>query len=183
MGLKSSSSGKLFDQYLAGGLGAEPMVVGYENQLVEWIACRSCALGTGAGRAPARSRQSSIRRPTVYSAHPLIVIDPAADQAARGADQPRSCRNWPGRSTVSAGRSAPSPGRQTTRSRRAAGGDRGGAADALGRRRCCALPCSRQTREAPPLAVLPHPSSGRDCPSGSRHPARRSCRLRPASDS
>ncbi len=31
MGLKSSSSGKLFDQYLAGGLGAEPMVVGYEN--------------------------------------------------------------------------------------------------------------------------------------------------------
>jgi len=36
MGLKSSSSGKLLDQYIAGGLGAEPMVIGYENQLVEW---------------------------------------------------------------------------------------------------------------------------------------------------
>ncbi|HLY55856.1 MAG TPA: hypothetical protein VKS60_09890, partial [Stellaceae bacterium] len=33
MGFKPPSSGKLFDDYIAGGPGAQPMVVGYENQL------------------------------------------------------------------------------------------------------------------------------------------------------
>ena len=78
MGLKSSSSGKLFDQYLAGGLGAEPMVVGYENQLVEWILAdpaRWAAIKAGNGPKPVLLYP----RPTVYSAHPLIIIDPAAD--------------------------------------------------------------------------------------------------------
>ena len=54
MGLKSSSSGKLFDQYLAGGLGAEPMIVGYENQLVEWVLAdpaRWERIQAGAGQA------------------------------------------------------------------------------------------------------------------------------------
>lgn len=79
MGLKSSSSGKLFDQYLAGGLGAEPMIVGYENQLVEWILAdpaRWERVKTGTGAKPA----ILYPRPTVYSAHPLIVVDPAADR-------------------------------------------------------------------------------------------------------
>lgn len=78
MGLKSSSSGKLFDQYLAGGLGAEPMIVGYENQLVEWIVAdpaRWERVKSGSGPKPA----VLYPRPTVYSAHPLIVVDPAAD--------------------------------------------------------------------------------------------------------
>jgi hypothetical protein len=78
MGLKSSSSGKLFDQYLAGGLGAEPMIVGYENQLVEWILAdpaRWERVKSGSGAKPV----VLYPRPTVYSAHPLIVIDPAAD--------------------------------------------------------------------------------------------------------
>lgn len=79
MGLKSSSSGKLFDQYLAGGLGAEPMVVGYENQLVEWILAdpaRWERVKSGNSPKPA----VLYPRPTVYSAHPLIIVDPAADQ-------------------------------------------------------------------------------------------------------
>lgn len=79
MGFKSPSSGKLFDQYLAGGLGGEPMIVGYENQLVEWILAdpaRWARVQSSSGAKPV----VLYPRPTVYSAHPLIVIDPAADR-------------------------------------------------------------------------------------------------------
>ncbi|MBU1174411.1 MAG: substrate-binding domain-containing protein [Alphaproteobacteria bacterium] len=79
MGLKSSSSGKLFDQYLAGGYGAEPMVVGYENQLVEWILA-----DPERWQRIAKSTQPKpvmlYPRPTAYSAHPLITIAEAADR-------------------------------------------------------------------------------------------------------
>ena len=37
MGFKPPSSGKLFDDYIAGGAGAQPLIVGYENQLIEWV--------------------------------------------------------------------------------------------------------------------------------------------------
>lgn len=79
MGFKSSSSGKLFDQYIAGGLGGEPMIVGYENQLVEWILAdpsRWERVMKSSGAKPV----VLYPRPTVYSAHPLIVID---DQSRR----------------------------------------------------------------------------------------------------
>ena len=79
MGFKSSSSGKLFDQYIAGGVGSEPMIVGYENQLVEWILAdpaRWDRVMKSGGAKPV----VLYPRPTVYSAHPLIVVD---DQAGR----------------------------------------------------------------------------------------------------
>ena len=79
MGFKSPSSGKLFEQYLAGGLGGEPMIVGYENQLVEWILAdpaRWERVRKGSGAKPV----VLYPRPTVYSAHPLIVIDEAASR-------------------------------------------------------------------------------------------------------
>ena len=88
MGLKSSSSGKLFDQYLAGGLGAEPMVVGYENQLIEWIladANRWSAIQASSAPKPVMLYP----KPTVYSAHPLIVVDPAADRMLEAMLSPR----------------------------------------------------------------------------------------------
>jgi hypothetical protein len=78
MGLKSSSSGKLFDSYIAGGYGAEPMIVGYENQLVEWILAdpaRWERVAQSTGPKPVLLYP----RPTAYSAHPLITIDPASD--------------------------------------------------------------------------------------------------------
>lgn len=77
MGFKSPSSGKLFEQYLAGGIGGEPMIVGYENQLVEWILAdraRWDRIMSGTGAKPV----VLYPRPTVYSAHPLIVIDEEA---------------------------------------------------------------------------------------------------------
>ena len=78
MGFKSSSSGKVFDDYVAGGPGAQPMVVGYENQLVEWIlADKDRWKRVEAAAGPAKPVALYLR-PTVYSAHPLIALDPAA---------------------------------------------------------------------------------------------------------
>jgi len=56
------------------------MVVGYENQLVEWALAdpaRWQRVQAGAGAKP----EILYPRPTVYSAHPLIVIDPAVVEA------------------------------------------------------------------------------------------------------
>jgi hypothetical protein len=78
MGFKSSSSGKVFDDYVAGGPGAQPLVVGYENQLVEWILAdkaRWTRISTTAG--PAKP-VALYPRPTVFSAHPLIALAPEA---------------------------------------------------------------------------------------------------------
>jgi hypothetical protein len=72
MGFKTNSSGQVFDDYIAGGPGAQPLVVGYENQLVEWILADVDRWK--------RVQQSGAKpvtlypQPTVYSAHPLIVL-------------------------------------------------------------------------------------------------------------
>jgi hypothetical protein len=88
MGLKSPSSGKLFDQYIAGGLGAEPRVGGYENQLIEWALAdpaRWRRVQSGSGAKPA----ILYPRPTVYSAHPLIVVDPNANMLLEALMSPK----------------------------------------------------------------------------------------------
>ena len=77
MGFKSHSSGKLFDDYLTEGMGAYPLIVGYENQLIEW------ALSDPErwGRVRANSELSPVMlypRPTVFSAHPLLALDDAS---------------------------------------------------------------------------------------------------------
>ncbi len=74
MGFKTSSSGAVFDDYVAGGPGAEPLVVGYENQLVEWIlADKDRWNRISAASGPAKP-VTLYPRPTVYSAHPLIAL-------------------------------------------------------------------------------------------------------------
>ena len=77
MGYKPSSSGKMFEDYIAGGFGAQPLVVGYENQLVEWVLedeARWTRLEAAASARPV----ILYPRPTVYAAHPLIVSSEAA---------------------------------------------------------------------------------------------------------
>lgn len=77
MGYKSHSSGSLFEDFLAGGPGAYPMAVGYENQLVEWIIAdpdRWARVSAGPGRPIALYPV-----PTVFSAHPLMSLRPEAD--------------------------------------------------------------------------------------------------------
>jgi hypothetical protein len=78
MGFKTSSSGKVFDDFIAGGPGAEPLVVGYENQLVEWMLQdpqRWKRIEAQAG--PARP-VTLYPRPTVFSAHPMLALAPEA---------------------------------------------------------------------------------------------------------
>jgi hypothetical protein len=79
MGFMTSSSGRIFEDYLAGGPSVQPIVVGYENQLVEWAL---------EDRERWRRVQTDVAQrpvvlypvPTVFSSHPLIAIDPAAER-------------------------------------------------------------------------------------------------------
>jgi hypothetical protein len=73
MGFMAYSSGKLFEDYLVGGMGAYPLVVGYESQLLEWSITdpeRWLRIRDGAGPHPVMLYP----QPTVFSAHPLIAI-------------------------------------------------------------------------------------------------------------
>jgi hypothetical protein len=79
MGFKPSSSGKLFDDYIAGGAAAQPLVVGYENQLVEWVMQDPERWKRLEAAAPAKPVML-YPRPTVFSAHPLISLVREADE-------------------------------------------------------------------------------------------------------
>lgn len=79
MGYKPPSSGKLFDDYVAGGAGAQPLIVGYENQLIEWVLQDADRWKRVEASAPSKP-VILYPRPTVFSAHPLISIDRAADE-------------------------------------------------------------------------------------------------------
>lgn len=77
MGYKPSSSGKMFEDYLAGGPGAQPLIVGYENQLVEWVLEDEARWRRLEAAAPARP-VILYPQPTVFSAHPLLAVDDKA---------------------------------------------------------------------------------------------------------
>jgi hypothetical protein len=79
MGFKPPSSGKLFDDYVAGGAGAQPLIVGYENQLVEWVLQDPERWKRVEANAPAKP-VIIYPRPTAFSAHPLISIERGADE-------------------------------------------------------------------------------------------------------
>src|SRR5215468_7486502 len=78
MGYKPDSSGKVFDDYIAGGPGAEPLVVGYENQLVEWILADPDRWARVEATAGPAKPVAMYPRPTVFSAHPLLALVPEA---------------------------------------------------------------------------------------------------------
>ena len=78
MGYKPSSSGKMFEAYIAGGPGAQPLIVGYENQLVEWVLEDEARWSRLEAAAPAKP-VILYPQPTVFSAHPLIAIDETAN--------------------------------------------------------------------------------------------------------
>jgi hypothetical protein len=61
-----------------GGVGAQPLIVGYENQLVEWVLQDSERWKQVEANAPAKP-VILYPQPTVFSAHPLISIDRQAD--------------------------------------------------------------------------------------------------------
>lgn len=68
-GRMSDSSGSLFEDYLLQGLGANPLIVGYENQLIEVY------LLTPELRDQLTTRTRVLYpRPTVWSSHPLLAL-------------------------------------------------------------------------------------------------------------
>lgn len=70
LGYMESSSGDIFESFLKTGMGARPLVVGYENQLTEYVVEH---------RDQAAAIAERIRVlypvPTVWASHPLIALD------------------------------------------------------------------------------------------------------------
>lgn len=74
LGYMDHSSSDLFQQYLSTGVGAKPIIVGYESQIIEFAV-------QNAAQWPAVKNKIRILypEPTVWSAHPLIVQTPKAE--------------------------------------------------------------------------------------------------------
>ena len=69
MGRLEDSSGTLFKLYLSQGPGAYPMIVGYENQLIEFSQENPLMVDT------VRSQIAVLYpRPTTWASHPMIVL-------------------------------------------------------------------------------------------------------------
>lgn len=69
MGHMEASSGDIFQNFLKQGMGARPIIVGYENQMVEFLA-ENAALADDI-----RARVRVIYpEPTVFASHPLISL-------------------------------------------------------------------------------------------------------------
>jgi hypothetical protein len=75
LGYMESSSGDIFESFLKQGMGARPIIVGYENQLVEFLV---------ANAAHAEAIRARIRviypEPTIFASHPLISLTPACER-------------------------------------------------------------------------------------------------------
>lgn len=74
LGFLESSSGTLFQKYLKLGVGANPIVVGYESQIIEF------SKEHPKDWSKLKNKQFTILypEPTVWSSHPLIALTPDA---------------------------------------------------------------------------------------------------------
>lgn len=71
MGYMEHSSGDIFENFLKQGMGARPIIVGYENQLVEFV------IGHQEYRDVIRDKIDILYPvPTVFASHPLISLTP-----------------------------------------------------------------------------------------------------------
>ncbi|AIE85484.1 substrate-binding domain-containing protein [Fimbriimonas ginsengisoli] len=75
LGLMERSSADLFSQFVTQGMGSNPIMVGYENQLVEFVLQHP-------EHAPLIKQQIRILypRPTVWSNHPMIALTPNGER-------------------------------------------------------------------------------------------------------
>ena len=69
MGHMEASSGDIFENFLKQGLGARPIIVGYENQLVEFLKANA----TYKDLINAKIRVI-YPQPTIFASHPLISL-------------------------------------------------------------------------------------------------------------
>jgi len=70
LGYMEHSSADLFDQFLKMGVGAYPMIVGYENQLVEFSIQNEKYIDLLKSRI-----RTLYPKPTVWSSHPIIALN------------------------------------------------------------------------------------------------------------
>ncbi len=84
MGYMESSSGDIFENFLKQGMGARPIVVGYENQLIEFL-------------IEHEEYQDIIHKkidiiypiPTVFASHPLISLQPNCQRFVEALNDPK----------------------------------------------------------------------------------------------
>jgi hypothetical protein len=83
LGFLQASSGYLFEQFLVSGIGAYPIIVGYENQLVEY------SLANPSARDVLNSQVTILYpRPNVWAAHTLISLNPKGDRLLEALKDP-----------------------------------------------------------------------------------------------
>ena len=71
MGHMESSSGDIFENFLKQGMGARPIIVGYENQLVEFLIENDQYADLIAAKI-----RVIYPEPTIFASHPLISLTP-----------------------------------------------------------------------------------------------------------
>jgi hypothetical protein len=71
LGYMESSSGDLFAQFLKQGLGSYPVIVGYENQMIEFSIQNEQYINLLRQRV-----RTLYPKPTVWASHPFIAITP-----------------------------------------------------------------------------------------------------------
>ena len=75
MGHMESSSGDIFENFLKQGMGARPIIVGYENQMVEFLTQNADYAGL------IRDKIRVIYpEPTIFASHPLISLSARCDR-------------------------------------------------------------------------------------------------------
>lgn len=85
LGHMEASSGDIFENFLKQGMGARPLIVGYENQLVEFLEAHPDRA------ALIRERIRVIYlEPTVFSSHPLVSLTPACARLAEALEDPEA---------------------------------------------------------------------------------------------
>ena len=83
MGYMEDSSGDIFENFLKQGVGSRPIIVGYENQLVEFLIENAAYAGL---------INEKIRviypEPTIFASHPLISLTKRCDRLAEALEDP-----------------------------------------------------------------------------------------------
>lgn len=83
MGHMEASSGDIFQNFLKQGMGARPIIAGYENQMIEFLT-ENAAL---AGDIKSRIRVI-YPEPTIFASHPLISLTPACARLSEALQDP-----------------------------------------------------------------------------------------------
>ena len=83
MGFMEASSGDLFENFLKQGMGARPIIVGYENQMVEFVTENQRYADLIKGKI-----KVIYPEPTIFASHPLISLTPACKRLAEALIDP-----------------------------------------------------------------------------------------------